>query len=123
LKFAEKSHRSVLVVEDEAMIAIMLEDFLESLGLRLHGVATTLEDGCALAEAGGFDMAILDCNLGNRQVWPVADIITRSSIPFLLSSGGAASDIPPRFAQVPLLEKPYTISAITETLSKMEATH
>jgi CheY-like chemotaxis protein len=121
LKSMTKSIRSVLVVEDEAMIAMMLEDFLETLGLRLHAIAATVEDGCALAQAGGFQLAILDCHLGDQQVWPVADILAHNAIPFLLSSGGSPAGVPSRFAQRPMLEKPYTMGAVEQALAMIRA--
>ena len=64
--------RSILIVEDEPLIAMMLEDFLDSLGHKVRGTCDTVE--CALdeVEKGGFDLAILDVNLKGENVWPVA---------------------------------------------------
>ena len=108
-----------MIVEDEAMIALMLEDFVESLGHRLHGVASTVEEGCALARDGDFDLAILDCNLAGEQVWPVIDVLVERSIPYILSSGGSMAEIPPEYAGRPMLEKPYTIGNIADLLASL----
>ena len=64
--------RSILIVEDEPLIAMMLEDFLDSLGHKVSGTCDTVQ--CALdeVEKGGFDLAILDVNLKGENVWPVA---------------------------------------------------
>ena len=64
--------RSILIVEDEPLIAMMLEDFLNSLGHKVRGTCDTVQ--CALdeVEKGGFDLAILDVNLKGENVWPVA---------------------------------------------------
>lgn len=102
------------------MIALMLEDFLESLGHRLHGVATTVEEGLGYGRDGGFDLAILDCNLGGEPVWPLADLLDEKGVPFILSSGGSISAAPPRHAGRPLLEKPYTFGAISELLARLD---
>lgn len=109
-----------MIVEDEAMIALMLEDFVESLGHHLHGVAATVEEGCALAKEGDFDLAILDCNLAGEQVWPVVDVLVERSIPYILSSGGSLTEIPPEYAGGPMLEKPYTINTIAELLATVD---
>ena len=87
--------RSILIVEDEPLIAMMLEDFLDSLGHRVHGTCDTVE--CALdeTEKGGFDLAILDVNLKGENVWPVATRLREKNVPFVIATGGHV-DPPPR---------------------------
>ncbi|MEO8722607.1 MAG: response regulator [Sphingobium sp.] len=111
--------KSILVVEDEALIALMLEDMIEALGHRLHGVAASLEEGCAAAQTGDFDFAILDCNLMGEKVWPIAQILADRNVPFVFSSGGDILEIPEPHAQRPMLEKPYTFGAIAEILKQI----
>lgn len=111
------ARRSILIVEDEAIIAMMLEEFVEALGHDVRGVAATVEDACRIVRDGGFDLAILDCHLNGEDVWPAADVLDRSGIPFILSSGGSLSAIPEAYAARPMLAKPYTIGAISEILS------
>ncbi|MCB2014031.1 MAG: response regulator [Sphingobium sp.] len=108
--------RSILLVEDEAMIAMMLEEFVDTLGHHVSGVATTVEDACRMVESGGFDLAILDCHLEGQEVWPVAEMLDRKGIPYILSSGGSITDVPAPFAQRPMLAKPYTIGTISDML-------
>jgi DNA-binding response OmpR family regulator len=112
------SGRSILVVEDEAIIAMMLEEYLAALGHNVCGMATSLDEANALiGERGGaIDLAILDCHLGEEEVWPVADRLTEMGVPIILSSGGSISSLPPRYAQCAMLHKPYTISALTDLL-------
>ena len=108
--------RSILVVEDEPLIAMMLEDFLESLG---HSVSATCESvGSALAEAdkGGFDIAILDVNLNGENAWPVARKLREMQIPFVIATGGHVDPPPAEFADVPVIEKPYTVDRVTPAL-------
>jgi DNA-binding response OmpR family regulator len=108
--------RTILVVEDEPLIAMMLEDFLESLG---HSVSATCESvGDALVEAdkGGFDVAILDVNLKGESVWPVAARLRDMQIPFVLATGGHVDPPPAEFANVPVIEKPYTVDRVTPAL-------
>ena len=113
--------RSILIVEDEAMIAMMLEEFVDTLGHHVRGVASTVEQASEMVRTGGFDLAILDCNLEGEEVWPVAEMLDRAGIPFILSSGGSQSDIPEHYASRPMLAKPYTIGTISDVLAANEA--
>ncbi len=68
------SARRILVVEDEPLIAMMLEDFLDTLGHRVAGTAESVGEALAEVEKGGFDVAIIDIQLkGGENAWPVAD--------------------------------------------------
>ncbi|MET0372265.1 MAG: response regulator [Sphingobium sp.] len=113
--------KSILIVEDEAMIGMMLEDYLETLGYRLHGVAASVDEGCAHARAGGFDAALLDCNLQGEKSWPIADILADRGIPFVFATGGMADDLPPSHADRPTLAKPFTIGAVERALGRILA--
>ncbi|WP_367349003.1 response regulator [Sphingobium yanoikuyae] len=113
--------KSILIVEDEAMIGMMLEDYLDALGYRLHATAASVDEACALAREGGFDAALLDCNLQGEKSWPVADILAQQSIPFLFATGGVADDLPQGHADRPTLAKPFTIGAVERALEKILA--
>jgi CheY-like chemotaxis protein len=110
---------SVLIVEDEPLIAMMLEDFLDSLGHKVAGTVETVADAVAKVEQGGFDVAILDVHLKDREkVWPVADRLADSGVPFVLATGGHVDPPPARHAGAPVLNKPYTLDAIDPALAK-----
>ncbi|MCI4591310.1 response regulator [Sphingobium sp. BYY-5] len=111
--------KSILVVEDEAMIGMMLEDYLDALGYRLHAVAATVTEACTHAREGGFDAALLDCNLQGEKCWPVADILAQADIPFIFATGGIADDVPQDHADRPTLAKPFTIGAVERALNKV----
>jgi CheY-like chemotaxis protein len=108
--------RSILVVEDEPLIAMMLEDFLESLGHSVTATCESVSDAMDQAEKGGFDLAILDVNLKGESVWPVAERLRDKQIPFVLATGGHVDPPPPEFANVPVIEKPYTVDRVTPAL-------
>lgn len=103
------------------MIAMMLEEYLAALGHQVRGVASSLAEAMALADTigtdDGVDLAILDCHLGAEEVWPVADRLVAAGIPVILSSGGSISTLPSRFAHCPMLQKPYTMAALTDILA------
>ena len=108
--------RTILVVEDEPLIAMMLEDFLDSLGHQVCGICDSVADALAHAEQGGFDLAILDVNLKGENVWPVAEKLREKGVPFVIASGGHVDPPPPQFASVPLIEKPYTVDRVTPAI-------
>lgn len=102
------------------MIAMMLEEFVDTLGHHVCGVAGTLEEARAIIRTGGFDLAILDCHIHGEEVWPIADMLEAEGIPYILSSGGSVSGIPDAYASRPMLPKPYTIATISDMLSESE---
>ena len=113
--------KSILIVEDEAMIGMMLEDYLDALGYRLHGIAATVDEATAYARDGGFDAALIDCNLQGEKSWPVADILVENGIPFIFATGGMADDLPTHYADRPTLAKPFTIGAVERALGRVLA--
>ena len=108
--------RNILIVEDEPLISMMLEDFLESLGHTVAGTVETVQDALARVEEGGFDVAIVDVHLKGEHVWPVADRLNEKGIPFILATGGHTTPPPQAHADAPVLAKPYTIDAIEPAL-------
>ena len=108
--------RSILIVEDEPLIAMMLEDFLDSLGHTVRGTCDSVQGALTEIEKGGFDLAILDVNLKGESVWPVAERLREKQIPFVLATGGHVDPPPPEFAHVPVIEKPYTVDRVTPAL-------
>lgn len=112
------NNRSVLVVEDEPLIAMMLEDFLDSLGHRIAGIAETIDEAMARIDEGGFDVAILDVHLKNgERIWPVADRLAQEGCPFILATGGHIEPPPAEHAAAPVLAKPYTVDAIDPAIN------
>jgi CheY-like chemotaxis protein len=99
----------VLLVEDEAMVAMMIEDMLSELGCVVAGVAGTVARGLALADDPGLqiDGALLDVNLGGETVYPVAKALSARGVPFVFSTGYSTAGIEACFEHVPILPKPY----------------
>ena len=111
--------RSILIVEDEPLIAMMLEDFLESLGHDVVGTCESVEEALDHVQKGGFDVAIIDVQLKDgKQVWPVADRLAEEGTPFVLATGGHVEPPPEKHANAPVLSKPYTIDAIEPALDQ-----
>jgi CheY-like chemotaxis protein len=110
--------RSVLIVEDEPLIAMMLEDFLVSLGHEVAGICESVEEALERVEQGGFDVAIVDVHLKDAHVWPVADRLAAKGIPFALSTGGHIEPPPPEHADAPILSKPFTLDSLGPVLDQ-----
>ena len=113
--------RNILVAEDEPLIAMMLEDFLETLGHNIHASCDNLSDALTHCGQGGFDLAILDVNLKGEAVWPAARALRETGVPFVIATGGHVEPPPAEFASVPVLEKPYTIDRIGPVLEQASA--
>ncbi len=79
--------RRILVVEDEALIAMLLEDLLGGLGCKVVGPAANVTQALELAARERPDAAVLDVNLGKEQVFPVADALQKAGIPFVFITG------------------------------------
>lgn len=98
--------RTILVVEDEAMIAMMLEDILTGAGWRVVP-AMTLAAGLTSA-ARPLSLALLDVNLGEGVTsYPIADVLIARSIPIFFTTGYGKTGVDPRFKDKPILQKPF----------------
>ncbi|MEZ0244039.1 MAG: response regulator [Sphingomonas sp.] len=107
----------ILIVEDEPLIAMMIEDFLDALDREVAGVADNVADALALVEKGGIDAAILDVNLrAQEQSWPIADRLAELGIPFILSTGAGGDSIAEAHRARPTLSKPFTMDAVEKAL-------
>jgi DNA-binding response OmpR family regulator len=85
----------VLLVEDEALVAMLIEDVLSEAGYQLVGAAPSLSAARAALERHGADMAILDVNLGGEPIFPFARALAEREIPFLFVTGYGEADIAP----------------------------
>ncbi len=114
------STRSILIVEDESLIAMMLEDFLDSLGHTVAGTAESVGEAVERIGRGGFDLAILDVHLrGGQPCWPAADALADRGVPFLLATGGHTEAPPARHANAPTLAKPFTLADVERAVEAL----
>jgi DNA-binding response OmpR family regulator len=97
---------NILIVEDEAMVALMLEDFLTDSGFAVTGIAGHLDAALALIAKGATDAAILDANLAGVSSAPAAAALVARGIPFIVVSGYLPEHLPAAFAGALCLQKP-----------------
>ena len=108
----------MLIVEDEAMVAMMLEDQLMEMGCVVVGVAGTVSEGLAKIEnADELDAAVLDVNLGGEKVFPVAEKLAERGVPFIFATGYGTAGLAPHLANTPTLAKPYSPKALEAMLA------
>ena len=110
------SGRRILLVEDEYMIAADMHQAFERLGSVVVGPASRVEDALAMIEVDEIDCAVLDINLGGEPVWPVADALYNSGVPFVFTTGYDQSAIPELYAKVPRCEKPVNMKRLVQAL-------
>lgn len=96
----------VMIVEDEALVALVLADQLTELGLSIVGPCSSVAEATTAAAENDLDAAILDVNLGSELVYPVADLLSSRGIPFVFVTGYGQESVDRRFAHAVVLEKP-----------------
>jgi len=108
--------RRILIVEDESMIAMMVEDFLHESGWEVAGWAGATERALAMAQDLEIDAALLDVNLSGQDTFAVADILSGRQIPFVFATGYGADGVAERFRGVPTLTKPFQRNELDRAL-------
>ncbi len=96
----------VLLVEDEALVAMMIQECLGEFGYQVVGPIATATEAAVRAADGNFEAAVLDINLGDGAVYPIADMLAARGVPFVFVTGYDAESVDPRFRNVPVLQKP-----------------
>jgi DNA-binding response OmpR family regulator len=112
----------VIIVEDEAMLALCLSEVIEEEGCVVAGMAETLADARILATTATFDVAIVDLHLRGEQADDLAASIVRSGYAIIISTGSDASKVPVQFHEWPILRKPFTDAAIFSAIKAAAAT-
>ena len=113
------SGRRVLVVEDETMVAWLLEDMLADLGCAVVGPAARVNQALAMLDAEAIDAAVLDVNLKGQKSYPVADALAARGVPFVFSTGYNKHSLPKRYQSFPMLQKPFDRLKLGDTLAKL----
>ena len=110
----------VLVVEDEYLVAALMEDMLASAGCVVAGPIPRLAQALDAASSEACDVAVLDVNLAGERVYPVADILAQRNVPFVFVTGYGV--LPGEYANRPRLCKPFKMADLLDTLSDIVKT-
>jgi CheY-like chemotaxis protein len=112
--------KRVLVVEDELLVALLIEDVLNDENCYVIGPITNLSEAISAARTEDVDVALLDVNLRGEKVYPVAEILAQRDIPFLFLSGYGPDAIPRDRPEWRMCSKPFRaerlIASLVETL-------
>jgi CheY-like chemotaxis protein len=98
---------SVLIVEDEMIVAMLMEDLMRELGVRDVHICTDTASALDSIAQGKIDFAILDMQVQDGTTVPVADLLAERAIPFIFSSGSDVDALPSEHASRPMIGKPF----------------
>lgn len=107
---------SVILVEDETLIRMMIAGMIDELGHCVVAEAANIDDALKLARTAVFHIAVLDINVAGDRIEPVAEIINGRRLPFVFASGYGAAGVPQRFRDRPVLQKPFLIARLREAI-------
>jgi two-component sensor histidine kinase/DNA-binding response OmpR family regulator len=110
--------RRVMIVEDEALVALVLADQLTAMGVSVVGPCGSVAAAKAAVAENDLDAAVLDVNLGGEMVYPVAELLLAKGIPFVFVTGYGQESIDKRFSFAPVLEKPIEQETLAAVLGQ-----
>jgi CheY-like chemotaxis protein len=113
---AQPARLRVLLVEDESLIAMLVEDLLGQLGCTLAGVVLSIDKALEAIERGGIDLALLDVDLGGEPVYPVAKALAARGVPFLFMSGYGGLEA--AWRESPIVHKPFDLAALKDGIAR-----
>ncbi|MBV8450341.1 MAG: response regulator [Hyphomicrobiales bacterium] len=115
--------RRVFLIEDESLVAMLIEEALTELGCEIAGVASRFGEAMEKAKSLSFDVAILDVNLNGEQTFPIAEILLDRGVPFVFATGYGATDLAAPLQDVPVLAKPFQQHDLERALCAAIAPH
>ena len=107
------------MVEDEMIVAWLLEDMLTDLGCAVIGPAGNVNQALAMIEAEAIDVAVLDVNLNGEMSYPIADALGARGVPFIFVTGYDKDRMLDRYRSFPVFQKPFHRVELTDTLAKL----
>ncbi len=106
----------ILIVEDEPFIAMLLADMLEELGFAIAATFPHVAEAQNYLAAAEVDIALLDVNLGNEKIDPIADLLAARDCPFIFTTGYGRRGIPQNYADRPVLQKPFQLGDLADAI-------
>jgi DNA-binding NtrC family response regulator len=110
------SQPRILIIEDEALICMLLEDVLQGLGCAVVGPAMTVDHAERLARSEEVHFAVLDVNLGRGDSFGVAEILAGKGVPFAFITGYGKAGVRKDLQHAPVLQKPIDIDRLEQIL-------
>ena len=113
--------RGWLIVEDESLVAMLIEDALTEANIPVFGLASRVSQAMELIRENSPDGALLDVNLGGEPVFPVARTLAAQGIPFLFLTGYSEAGLPAEFGTRLVLQKPLAVETILSAIAGLRA--
>lgn len=114
--------RRILVVEDESLVAMLLETILEDMGCTPVGPISNVDEALTVvAGETDLDAALLDVNVAGQQVFPVAAALKARGVPFVFSTGYGEGGLPDEWRGQTTIQKPFTEATVQDALIKILA--
>jgi CheY-like chemotaxis protein len=113
--------RRVLIVEDDALIAMLVETFLQRIGCVVAATASRLDDAVGKARTLPLDLAVLDINLAGELSYPVAEVLQQRWIPFVFATGYGAAGVPESLNRAIVVSKPFRTEQLATALLAAQA--
>lgn len=108
--------KRVLIVEDEALISMMIQDTLDHLGYEVVATASRLDDGLEKARTLAIDVAVLDVNLHGELSYPIANLLVGRHIPFIFATGYGRAGLPDNLRDAEFVTKPFRERQLDDAL-------
>lgn len=108
----------VLVVEDEAIVAMLIEDMLTDMGHQVAAVAGRIEAALEAARTLELDVAILDVNLNGVRSDAIAHALMERGVPVVFATGYGASGVPEEWRNHPTLQKPFQPEGLASAIEQ-----
>jgi CheY-like chemotaxis protein len=109
----------ILMVEDEWLASMLFTELLTDFGCEIVGPASSVAEAVVLAAAAEIDAAVLDLNVKDELVYPVARTLADRGIPFVFLTGYAADRISETYRARPALQKPVSAEKLAQILKEM----
>ena len=113
----------VLIVEDESLVAMLLEDIVAELGHEVAGVVGRLDEAAALAARTDADFAVIDLNLNGQRTYSIAEILKRRGVRFMFVTGYGAAGLSEEWRDEVVLQKPFEVAAFSTAIARALAAH
>lgn len=113
-----RKDRRIFIVEDESLVAMMIEAMVEELGASVAGTRGGIQEALAFVAASHaeIDIAVLDLNLGGQRSYDIAAALLQRGIPIVFSTGYDDGAIPAEWRHVPRLSKPFQLEELAQAL-------
>ena len=109
----------ILIVDDEPLVGLLIQSFLEELKYEALGPAETVSTALHLIETSEIDGAVLDLSLGPDQSYGLAERLRERAVPFAFATGRGEHEIGGGFEGTPVLAKPFTYAQFCALLDRL----